>query len=102
MVDRQHNEWKWHRRKQKSALVLYKDGKKIGCVSLKETLVVHPYTDAGEYNPWMDFYVAYKGGGRIGEFDTMTEAKIAVETALGVSTKKSKKKPEPKLSNKGK
>ena len=89
-------DWKWKRKaKRSSALILYKDGKKIGCVALYNTEADNPWTDDGEYSPWDNCYVAYKGGERIGAFDTMTEAKIAVETALGVSTKKSKKKPEP-------
>jgi hypothetical protein len=85
------NEWKWHRKKNKSTLVLFKDGKKIGSVVLRENAVPDNNAECG----WNDLYVAYNGGGRIGSFTTMTEAKIAVETALGVSTKKSKKKPEP-------
>jgi hypothetical protein len=87
-------EWKWKRAaKRKTFLELLRDGKKIGSVSLKEQLA-----DADgrtREDMWEDVYVAYKGGGNIGDYATMTEAKIAVEKALGVSTKKSKKKPQP-------
>ena len=83
-------EWKWKRTaKRSSTLILYQDGKKIGSVAMKSE------RSMADDSLWDDVYVAYKGGGRIGAFHTMTEAKIAVETALGVSTMKSKKKPEP-------
>lgn len=84
-------EWKWKRANKKTFLELLRDGRKIGSVSLKEQYAA---PDADEM--WEDVYVAYKGGGNIGDYATMTEAKIAVEKSLGVSTKKSKKKPEPK------
>jgi len=84
-------EWKWQRSKKKSLLVLLKNGKKIGCIRVSESSELD---DEGEYYRDL-FYTAYQGGKRLDTFKEMTPAKIAVEIALGVSTKKSKKKPEP-------
>jgi hypothetical protein len=97
-------EWKWKRAKGKFFLELLRDNKKIG--SARETWQPHFCSCGPDYNCYGDTrkqieetypprFVSYAGGKLVGRFHTMTDAKIAVELELGVSTKKSKKKPEP-------
>jgi hypothetical protein len=94
-------EWKWRRTNSKHFLVLLKDGKKLG-----SALDLHPPPQQCECGPdynclgltlaqWDSEYpnrfTAYVGGKRLDEYEDMTAAKVAVETALGVTTKKEKK-----------
>jgi len=85
--------WKWKRNAhRKHSLILNKDGKKIGAIRCYGGPA--PWDCYEEEESW---YKAYSGGKLVGSFPTMTEAKIAVETNLQVSTKKSKKPPQPEL-----
>ena len=96
-------EWKWQRNKGKHFLVLLKDGKKIGTAkqlwgwNMMQICSCWPdyncyglnYDELEEKGP---NFIAYVGGKQLaGRFDSMTDAKIAVEQALGVSTKKEKR-----------
>ena len=74
-------EWKWKRANGKHFLELLKDGKKIG-----HTQQIWLPCVCGAYPCQCFQFEAYKGGGKIGAFPAMTDAKIAVEQALGVST----------------
>jgi len=92
-------EWFWKRANKKHFLVLTKDGKKIA--SVRDYLFT-PQCDCGPdhncYGPTrteLEYhhgpgYHAYIGGKKIGQFLTSTEAKIAVEQYLNISTKKRK------------
>jgi hypothetical protein len=98
--------WSWKRANKKHFLVLTKDGKKIA--SVRDYLFT-PQCSCGPdhncYGPTREEledhygpgYHAYVGGKKIGQFLTSTEAKIAVEKYLNISTKKQKKN-QPKLS----
>lgn len=68
----------------KRFLQLSRNGKKIGTVKTM-----------GDWEEGWS-YRAYAGGKQLGFFDTMTAAKIAVEQHLNVSSKKEKRKPQPK------
>lgn len=95
-------EWFRHRdHGNQNILLLKKDGKKIG--GTKEVWFPKECT-CGACAIWQcerccpgTKYEGFVGGGKIGTYPTQTEAKIAVETALGVSTKK-QKNVQPELS----
>lgn len=92
-------EWIRKRPGGQNMLFLMKDGKKIG--GTKEVwyqkLCVCGSWDMWNCNCDAIKFRGFVGGGKIGTFPTQTAAKIGVEQHLGVSTKKAKKKPEPKI-----
>jgi len=97
-------EWIRKRPNGQNMLFLMKDGKKVG--GTKEIWYAKE-CGCGAIGIWECTcgacqFRGFVGGGMFGKFSTHTEAKIAVEQKLGVSTKKEKKKPEPIVIKKGK
>jgi hypothetical protein len=90
--------WKWHRAHGKAFIQLLKDGKKIASV---RDMYMFPQCDCGpEYNCFWGMsesevpyerVAAYIGGKKIGMFQDVLDAKFAVETELGITTRKPKK-----------
>ena len=93
--------WKWHRAHGKAFVMLLKDGKKIGSV---RDMYMFSQCDCGPYYncyggmtesevPY-ERVAAYIGGKKIGMFQNVIDAKMAVEHDLGITTRKPKT-PEP-------
>ncbi len=85
-------EWKRKTIRGKRVVLLLGDGKKKGSIAVREDL---PHLNQ-DYEWCTDLkYRGYAGGKPLGEFQTMTDAKIAVEKELCVSTKKQKQRKQP-------
>lgn len=100
-------DWSWKRANKKHFLVLTKDENRIATVRDKLyapqcSCCCPEYNCCGPTRQELEIrhgfcYHAYIGGKKIGQYKTSTEAKIAVEQYLNISTKK-QKIVQPKLS----